>query len=145
VTPEGEAIARDALGTTLWRLQGPLSSLTKVTGLYPNDTWSGRSATWSRLRCRGGELNVGLHSDPTLFAGKLTYVLATVKGKPVARISVPPEGPVTLHVPLEPVDGKCVVRFTVTPTRVPAEVVPGSGDDRELGVHFDQFVHAQPA
>jgi hypothetical protein len=145
VTPDGDAVARDALGTTLWRLHGPLSSLTKVAGLYPNDTWSGRSATWTRLRCRGGELLVGLHSDPTLFAGELTHVLATVQGKPVARIAVPPEGPVTLHVPLEPVDGKCVVRFAVTPTRVPADVVPGSGDDRELGVHFDQFVHAQPA
>jgi Dolichyl-phosphate-mannose-protein mannosyltransferase len=145
VTPDGEAIARDALGTTLWRLHGPLASLTKVTGLYPNDTWSGRSVTWSRLRCGGGELLVGLHSDPTLFAGELTHVLATVQGKPVARIAVSPEGPVTLRVPLEPAAGKCVVHFAITPTRIPAEVVPGSGDDRRLGVHFDRFVHAQPA
>jgi len=145
ITPDGEAVARDDLGTTLWRLYGPLSSLTKVTGLYPNDTWSGPSVTWRRLRCHGGELQVGLHSDPTLFAGTLTDVLATVRGQPVSRISVPPEGNVTLRVPLEPRGGTCVVRFTVAPTRVPAEVMPGSTDDRELGVHFDQFVHEQPA
>jgi hypothetical protein len=145
VTPDGDAVARDALGTTLWRLHGPLSSLTKITGLYPNDTWSGRWVTWRRLRCRGGELGVGLHSDPSLADGELTNVLATVGGKPAARIEVPPQGTVTLRVPLVPSDGTCVVRFTVAPTRVPAEILPDSGDRRELGVHFDQFVHAQPA
>jgi hypothetical protein len=145
VTPDGDALGRDSLGTTLWRLHGPLTSLTKVTGLYPNDTWSGRAVTWRKLRCRGGELLVGLHSDPTLSGGELTNVLATVRGKPVARIAVPPQAPVTLRVPLEPADGWCVVRFIVTPTRVPAEVLPDSADERELGVHFDRFVHAQPA
>jgi len=25
---------------------------------------------------------------------------------------------------------------------VPADVIPGNTDDRELGVHFDGFVHA---
>jgi hypothetical protein len=145
VTPDGEAIARDDLGTTLWRLNGPLSSLTRVTGLYPNDTWSGPTVTWKRLRCARGELQVGLHSDPTLFAGELTDVLATVRGKPVARIGVPPNGSVTLRVPLERVGDTCTVRFDIAPTRVPADVVPGSSDDRELGVHFDEFVHVQPA
>jgi Dolichyl-phosphate-mannose-protein mannosyltransferase len=145
VTPDGEAVARDDLGTTLWRLNGPLSSLTTVTGLYPNDTWSGPSVSWSRLRCAGGELLVGLHSDPTLFAGQLTHVLATVGGKPVARIAVPPQGNVSLRVPLEATDDKCKVHFEVTPTRTPADVLPGNTDKRALGAHFDQFVHVQPA
>ena len=35
---------------------GPLSSLTSVSGLYPNDTWSGARVTWKRLRCMGGGL-----------------------------------------------------------------------------------------
>jgi hypothetical protein len=144
VTPDGEALARDDLGTTLWRLGGPLASLTRVTGLYPNDTWSGRDVTWTRLRCVGGELRVGLHSDPTLFARRLTHVLASVRGRPVARIAVPPEGAVTLRVPLEPVGEICRVRFRVTPTLVPAEVVPGNTDERELGAHFDSFVHEEP-
>ena len=145
VTPDGEVVARDDLGTTLWRLDGPLASLTSVTGLYPNDTWSGRNVTWRRLRCTGGRLLVGLHSDPTLFAGRLTRVAASVRGEPVARIVVGPVGSATLRVPLEPVRGRCRVRFTVTPTLVPAEVVPGSTDDRRLGIHFDSFVHEEPA
>ena len=36
------------------------------------------------------------------------------------------------------------MRFTVTPTLVPAEVIPGNTDDRELGAHFDSFVHLEP-
>ena len=47
VTPDGEVVARDDLGTTLWRLNGSLASLTRVTGLYPNDTWSSRTVTWA--------------------------------------------------------------------------------------------------
>jgi hypothetical protein len=144
VTPDGDVVARDELGTTLWRLNGPLASLTRVTGLYPNDTWSGGKVGWTRLRCTGGRLLVGLHSDPTLFAGRLTRVVATVGGEQVARIVVPPEGTATLRVPLEPAGGRCRVRFTVTPTRVPAQVIPGNGDDRELGAHFDSFVHLEP-
>ena len=81
VTPDGTVVARDELGTTLWSLRGPLTSLTSVKGLYPNDTWSGAHASWKRLRCRGGRLLVGLHSDPTLFAGRLTRVTAWVRGR----------------------------------------------------------------
>ena len=145
VTPDGRVVARDDLGTTLWRLRGPLSSLTSVSGLYPNDTWSGARVRWKRLRCMGGRLLVGLHSDPTLFAGRLTRVTAWVRGKPVASIAVAPEGTATLRVPLEAGNGTCVVRFTVSPTRVPAEVIPGNTDDRELGAHFDSFVQEEPA
>jgi hypothetical protein len=138
-------VARDDLGTTLWHLRGPLSSLTSVRGLYPNDTWSGARVSWKRLRCMGGRLLVGLHSDPSLFAGRLTRVTAFVRGQPVASIAVAPEGSATLRVPLEPVDGRCVVRFTIAPTRVPSDVTPGSTDDRKLGAHFDWFVHEEPA
>ena len=145
VTPDGAALERDELGMTLWRLHGPLASLTKVGGVYPGDTWSGPVATWRRLRCTGGELRVRMHSDPTLFAGRLTHVLASVGGLPVARITVPPEGSVTLPVPLTPSNGTCTVRFTVDPTLVPADVLPDSTDRRELGVHFDEFVHEEPA
>ena len=130
---------------TLWRLHGSLASLTKVGGVYPGDTWSGPVATWRRLRCTGGELRVRMHSDPTLFAGRLTHVLASVGGLPVARITVPPEGSVTLPVPLTPSNGTCTVRFTVDPTLVPADVLTDSTDRRELGVHFDEFVHEEPA
>jgi hypothetical protein len=145
VTPDGSVVARDDLGTTLWRLRGPLTSLTSVSGLYPSDTWSGPRVTWKRLRCRGGRLLVALHSDPTLFAGRLTRVTAFVGGRPVATKAVAPEGSATLQVPLQPANGRCVVRFTVAPTLVPSEVIPGNTDDRRLGAHFDSFVHQEPA
>jgi hypothetical protein len=58
---------------------------------------------------------------------------------------VPPEGSVTLRVPLDPAGGRCTVRFTVTPTLVPADVIPGNNDERRLGAHFDSFVHEEPA
>lgn len=145
VTPAGVALARDDLGITLWRLDGPLASLTRVRGLYPGDTWSGSWASWRRLRCTGGDLRVRLHSDPTLFAGRLTRVLASVGGRPVARIAVPPEGSVTLPVPLTPENGTCTVRFSIEPTLVPEDVLPDSTDTRALGVHFDEFVHDEPA
>ena len=61
VTPDGEALARDDLGMTLWRLDGPLASLTRVGGLYPGDTWSGSWASWRRLRCTGGRA-AGAHA-----------------------------------------------------------------------------------
>ena len=37
-------------------------------------------------------------------------------------------------VPLRPVDGVCAVTFTVSPA-----VVPGHGDLRRLGLHFNTF------
>ena len=146
VSPDGDIVASDLqLGITLWRLTGPLASTTTLTGIYPNDTWSGRDVRWTRRHCRGGELDVGLHSDPNLVGDELTDVLASVRGRPVARISVPPTGAVRLPVPLTAVDGTCVVDFLVTPTRIPANRIEGSTDVRRLGVHFDSFVYRPPA
>ena len=121
------------------------TSTTTLTGIYPNDTWSGGHVTWTRRHCRGGELDVGLHSDPNLVGDELTDVLATVRGRPAARIVVPPVGAVQLRVPLTAVDGTCTVDFLVTPTRIPAKRVEGSTDVRNLGVHFDTFVYNRPA
>jgi hypothetical protein len=146
ISPDGEIVAADLpLGITLWRLEGPLSSTTSLTGIYPNDTWSGRNVRWTRRHCSGGELDVGLHSDPNLVGGELTDVLASVRGRPVARISVPPTDVVRLRVPLTAVDGTCTVDFLVTPTRIPANRIEGSTDTRPLGVHFDSFVYHRPA
>ena len=53
--PDGEALATDeGWGFTLWRVRAPLVSAVRVDGLYPNDTWSGETVTYTRRRCRAG-------------------------------------------------------------------------------------------
>jgi hypothetical protein len=144
ITPDGEVVARDdLLGTTLWRIGGPVVSTTTITGLYENDTWSRETVTWMRRRCRGGELAVALSSDPSLFETRQT-VTATIAGREVARVRLSPNEQSTLRVALPGGQETCVVRFRVLPTAVPAEVLPGSRDRRVLGVHFNQFVN-EPA
>ena len=103
------------------------------TGLYPNDTWSGPTVRYVRRNCTPGVLEVALHSDASLFRAPQT-VVASVDGKPVARVSFQAPDDAVLRMPLQPNDGVCRVRFDVTPTAVPAE-----GDSRRLGVHFDAF------
>jgi 4-amino-4-deoxy-L-arabinose transferase-like glycosyltransferase len=141
ITPDGEVVARDdLLGTTLWRVGGDVVSTTSITGLYPNDTWSREMVTWKRRRCRGGELAVSLSSDPSLFASPQT-VTASIAGDEVARARVAANEPATLRVPIPQGVETCVVRFRVSPTAVPAEVLDGSDDDRVLGVHFNAFAY----
>ena len=142
VTPEGEVMARDdLLGTTLWRIGGDVVSTTSVTGLYPNDTWSDETVTWKRRRCRGGELVVSISTDPSLFASVQT-VTASVDGKELRRVGLRPNEQAKLRVPLERGQETCIVRFRVSPTAIPAEVLPASSDRRVLGAHFTAFAYA---
>jgi Dolichyl-phosphate-mannose-protein mannosyltransferase len=134
ISPDGEALAHDPIGVTLWRVRQPLVvTETEVQGRY-EDTWSGARVTWTRDRCRGGTLIVSVSSDPKLF-DEDQDITAAVNGDIVRRISVPPTGNAQLRVPLTP-DGKgtCRVVFRVAKTRV-----PGNGDDRALGAHFNDF------
>jgi hypothetical protein len=141
VTPDGEVVMRDdLLGTTLWRVGGEVVSTTTIRGLYPNDSWSGETVTWRRRLCRGGDLTVSLSSDPSLFESPQA-VHASIDGEPVALVMVRPNKQAKLRVPLPPSRETCVVRFRVSPTAVPADVLPGSKDRRELGAHFNAFVY----
>lgn len=135
ITPDGVLVARDpGIGITLWQVDGPLvATATEVEGLYPNDTWSGREVTWTRERCRGGLLTVGLSSDPNLF-DEDQLVTAFVGGEVAGRVRIAPVGTAELRVRTVPEDGTCRVVFRVDKTRV-----PGGGDDRELGAHFETF------
>ncbi len=146
ISPDrGSVVAQDvALGLTLWRLDEPLvSSETDITGLYPNDSWSGKQVTFTRQNCRGGTLAVALESDPALFTEAQT-VTASVGGQVVERVRVPPLGSTVIHVPLRPESGACTVVFDIAETKVPAEETNGeNGDTRELGVHFRNF-HVEP-
>jgi hypothetical protein len=135
ISPDGVVVARDpGIGVTLWRVSGPLiATATKVEGLYPGDTWSGSTVTWTRERCRGGTLTVSLASDPQLFDDD-QVVTASVAGEVVRRARIAPTGTARLRIEPKPNRGTCRVVFRVARTKV-----PGSGDDRELGAHFNTF------
>ena len=135
ISPDGVVVARDpGLGVTLWRVSGPLvATATRIEGLYPGDTWSGRTVTWTRERCRGGTLTVSLTSDPQLFDAD-QVVTASVAGEVVGRARIAPTGTARLRVEPKPGRGTCRVVFRVARTKV-----PGGGDDRELGAHFNTF------
>ena len=67
-------------------------------------------------------------------------MIARVGRAVVARASLPLEGTRKLRVPLRAgAAGRCVAVFTVSPTAVPARVLPGSEDRRVLGAHFLGF------
>jgi hypothetical protein len=138
----GQIVAQDARkGIVLRRIFGPLLQVSRVDGLYPQDTWSGPEVTYTRLGCRGGSVTVTLQSDPGLFT-KPTTVIASVGGRRMARASVAPTATELLTVPLVRHGESCVVRFTVSPTAVPKVVTNGQNPDpRELGVHFTQFTY----
>jgi hypothetical protein len=126
----------------LWRVNTPLVAAVRVTGLYPNDTWSGRQVTYLRRRCKPGRLSVDLSSDDKLFLHPQA-VVATSNGSVVGRVRLHGNRHVVLTVPVEPVPGtsECRVVYTVSPTAVPSEVVDGSTDHRELGAHFNLLLH----
>jgi hypothetical protein len=139
VDPNATPVARDApLGMTVWRVNGPLVlAKTVKTGIYPGDTWSGPRVTWTREHCSGGSLAVSLSGDAQLFPDG-NVVTASTGGR--ARVYANRQS--TLRVPLRSRGGRCSVAFTVSPTAVPSEVIPGSTDDRVLGAHFNAFVYA---
>jgi Dolichyl-phosphate-mannose-protein mannosyltransferase len=137
IQPDGVRVARDAaLDLTVWRLHGPLFQTTTVTGVYA-DLWSGPRVTWTRRRCRGGELRVSLYSDPHFF------VPTTVRadgGAGGVSVRVARLGLTSLRVSLPSAAAKCVVRFDISPVRVPKTVSRGKNlDPRALGTHFGAF------
>jgi hypothetical protein len=144
VALRGTVIARDRKrGTTLYRLRGPATTTTTIAGLYPADTWSGPTVTFTRTGCSGGMLTFKVGSDTSIFHRKTQRLVATAGGRTT-----------TFHVPvdnllhryrllLQPVNRRCLVRFDVHPTVVPAQVV-GSQDTRRLGLHFTDFRYAPP-
>jgi hypothetical protein len=143
---KGREVARDPItGTGLYRTEGPIVLLAGVTGLYPNDTasappWSGRTVSYTRLGCRAGTLSLELGSDPALFQSAQT-VVARTGGRLVGKVRIEPTGRPTLTIPVSPSPGtdRCVVRFEVEKTLVPAQVEPGSTDTRALGALFVSF------
>jgi hypothetical protein len=139
---DGSGAATTGSGTST-KAQPAEVSAVHVSGLYPNDTWSGKTVTYVRRRCVRGRLSVSLSSDAGLFLSQ-TLVVARSNGAVVGRVRLRPEGRAVLSVPLSPPAGSsdCRVIYTVTPTAVPAKVTAGSNPDpRVLGAHFNRFVY----
>jgi len=138
----GTVIAQDVRkGMLLYRVSGPLRQTSRVTGLYPQDTWSGPVVSYARLDCTGGSVTVRFQSDPSLFR-KPTTVVAIVGGQEVGRVSVAPTATKLLTVPLRREGKTCTAVFRVTPTLIPAAITKGQNPDpRELGIHFTRFTY----
>ena len=128
----GRVLERDARrNMLLYEVDRPLRQAALVEGLHPSDTWSGPLVRYTRFDCAGGSVAVSLQSDPALYQ-QPSLVRAVGTG---VSTRVPPDGRAhVLVAPLEPVGGRCVARFRVTPTRV-----PGPKDPRRLGLHFNSF------
>jgi hypothetical protein len=134
----GRPIARDdRIGLTLFRVQGPLVILTRITGLYPNDTWGRRLVTYRREHCTGGSLDVRVGTDAQLFDTAQT--IDVTSGSRTTAIRIAPAEQPTAHVLLQPRDGVCTVDFRARIVRVPALVQKHNTDERELAAHYYAF------
>jgi len=132
----GDVVAKDVpRNGALYEVDRPLRQSALVEGLHPADTWSGPSVTYTRFDCAGGTVAVALQSDAALYQEPSRV---QVKGTKVSA-TVPPDGrPHVLVAPLKSIDGRCVARFAVTPTKV-----PGPNDPRPLGLHFNSFRYSR--
>jgi hypothetical protein len=136
---EGTPVASDpAIGTTVYRVDGPLRLREYVGNLFP-DRYSSRTLDYIRYGCSGGELRVALTQNALLIDVPQT-VVASVDEREVARTVVEPTAvDQPLAVPLVADSaGACSVTFRVTPTAVPDDVL-GNGDRRALGVQFTKL------
>jgi hypothetical protein len=123
---------------TLYETKGPLRIKGTLVGLFV-DRWSGGAALWTQYGCDGGTLTAHLLSDPNLFHRGVQGLTAQLNGKTIAQKRVPTTRRSTFSVPLPRRRGVCAVNFLVGPTAVPAQVLPGEGDIRELGIRFLGF------
>ncbi len=130
-----QVVLEDAVkGLAVYRVVRPLGVRSAVTGISP-DSWSGPRASYTLYRCSPGQaLRVTLSGDAKLIRTEST-VTATSGGRQSTFI-VPYAATRTVSIPLQPVDGRCVVHFGVLPVAQPAVVEPGSTDTRVLGIRF---------
>jgi hypothetical protein len=113
-------------GVNLWKVSPPARVVTRVTGIYPNDNWSGRTVEYRRRDCKGGSVRVQLLGDASLF-----HRVQTVRANELTRV-VLPGVPTGMTVPLR----NCAALFAVSPTKV-----PGGADQRRLGLRFVSFAY----
>ena len=114
---------------------GRWSRRRRVTGV-DNDFWSGPEASYRRVRCRGGTLEVTLGSDPGTFDEEQTVVATDADGNPLSSITLRADTRrSTLRVPLA-AGGR---RLHGPVPDLADSRTAGGGDPRELGVRFLAF------
>jgi hypothetical protein len=130
----GDVVAEDGpRNVFLYAVDRPLRQAALVEGLHPADTWSGPSVTYTRFDCAAGTVAVALQSDVALYQEPSRVRVLGTK----VSATVPPDGFAhVLVAPLTPVEGRCVARFAISPTRA-----PGPNDPRLLGLHFNSFTY----
>jgi Dolichyl-phosphate-mannose-protein mannosyltransferase len=140
VVPAGTPLEQDkGTGMTLYQTAGQLRIEGTLVGVYP-DRWSGGAALWTQYGCHGGVLRARVLSDPGLYHHGRQGLAAQLDGKTIAHTTVPTTRPATFTVPLpRRARGACAINFLVNPTAVPAQVFPGNGDTRTLGIRFLGF------
>ncbi|HEX4777087.1 MAG TPA: hypothetical protein VFW74_09970, partial [Acidimicrobiia bacterium] len=128
-------VLEDAVkGLAVYRVVRPLGVRTATTGIYP-DSWSGPKATYTLYRCApGNTLSATLSGDRKLI--RTESIVTTTSGSRRVTYVVPYGATRTVAIPLTPVDGRCVVRFSILPVAQPAAVEQGSTDTRVLGIRF---------
>ncbi|MGZ4400150.1 MAG: glycosyltransferase family 39 protein [Gaiellaceae bacterium] len=140
---DGDVVAQDPhTGLALIRLDGPLR--TGFLGVYA-DSWTRPRAVDRRASCAtGSSLELLLASDGSLFRRPQT-VVARAARRLLGKADVPPATTgVRWRLPLHPVAGSCSIELSVTPTAVPARVLPGSQDERSLGVRVLSYRYVAP-
>jgi hypothetical protein len=136
----GVPIAEDTgAGVRLYRVDGLVREIGGLSGIY-SDGWSGPTASFSANGCPGGRLTMRLTGDPDL-QPKPQTIRARSGTKLLGKIVIQPRHfRVPFSVPLVSSNGVCEVRFTVSPTAVPADVL-GRPDARELGIRFQDVTY----
>lgn len=142
ILPRGRLVAEDpGTGMRLFRTPGRYVHIDQiVSGVYP-DSWSGPEVGYQRYACKGGTLTVTLTSDRALHPQN-QVVTAIQAERVIARRTIEAAHDVgrQMTVPLVSDKGDCGVRFTITPSTAPDDVLH-NGDKRQLGIRFKRFVY----
>ena len=75
------------LGINLYRVNGPIVILSHIGGLYPSDTWSGKTASYQRVECTGGSLTVRCRATTSSSSGRRRSSPRREAGSSAARRS----------------------------------------------------------
>jgi hypothetical protein len=137
--PVGRLIARDrGTGMGLYATAPPVRLLSRIDGI-DLDRWSGPEALYTRWGCHGGTLRAHVLSDPVLYHRGVQTMTALLGDRILGTKTVPTTRPATFTVSLPSNVPVCAVKYRITPTAVPAQVFPGNGDTRTLGIRFLRF------